>query len=73
MTRFTSDKARLMRIFVDTNVMVYARDASWDSLIVAAAQLADCRYLLTEDLQDGLEADGLTVTDPFVHTPDALI
>ena len=72
MTRFTSDKARLMRIFVDTNVMVYGL-SYWDSLIVAAAQLADCRYLLTEDLQDGLEADGLTVTDPFVHTPDALI
>src|SRR5437868_4333631 len=25
----------------------------WDSLVVAAAQLQDCRLLLTEDLQDG--------------------
>ena len=25
----------------------------WDSMIVAAAQAASCRHLLTEDLQDG--------------------
>ncbi len=37
----------------------------WDSLIVAAAQAARCETLLTEDLQDGMEFDGLRVVDPF--------
>ncbi len=40
----------------------------WDSLIVAAAQMADCDVLLTEDLQHGSELDGLRVVDPF-QTP----
>lgn len=32
----------------------------WDTLVVAAAQAADCTHLLTEDL-----LDGLLVMDPF--------
>lgn len=39
----------------------------WDGLIVAAAQVAGCRYLLTEDLQDSRELDGLLVVNPFRH------
>lgn len=41
----------------------------WDSLIIAAAQVAECRYLLTEDLQDAQELDGVIVVNPFIHTP----
>jgi predicted nucleic acid-binding protein len=37
----------------------------WDSLIVASAKAAECGILLTEDLQDGLEIDGLRVMNPF--------
>lgn len=37
----------------------------WDSLIVAAAQAAGCDTLLTEDLQHGLDVDGLRIADPF--------
>ena len=37
----------------------------WDSLIVSAAQTAGCEVLLTEDLQHGLEIEGLVVADPF--------
>ncbi len=37
----------------------------WDSLIVASAKAAECGILLTEDLQDGLKIDGLTVMNPF--------
>lgn len=45
---------------------------SWsDATIVAAAQIAGCRDLLTEDLQDGQDFDGLTVRDRFRHPPDA--
>jgi predicted nucleic acid-binding protein len=41
----------------------------WDSLIVAAAQQLDCRFLLTEDLGAGRDLDGVTVVDPFARAP----
>lgn len=44
----------------------------WDSLIAAAAQASGCRYLLTEDLQDGQRLGDLTVIDPFQHEPGPL-
>lgn len=37
----------------------------WDSLIVAAASVAGCQLLLSEDLQHGADLDGLRVVDPF--------
>jgi len=45
----------------------------WDAQIVAAARLAGCRRLLTEDLQDGLEVDGVIVVNPFVHRVDEVL
>ena len=41
----------------------------WDALIVAAARVASCRYLLTEDLQADQEIDGVLVVNPFAHGP----
>lgn len=41
----------------------------WDALIMAAAQTEGCRYLLSEDFQDGWELDGLTVVNPFRRQP----
>jgi predicted nucleic acid-binding protein len=40
----------------------------WDSMVVAAAQLQDCRLLLTEDLQDGRVYDDVTICSPFTTT-----
>lgn len=37
----------------------------WDSLIVAAALDQRCTTLLSEDLQHGLEIDGLRIQNPF--------
>jgi predicted nucleic acid-binding protein len=37
----------------------------WDAMIVAAAQESRCSALLTEDLQDGMEFDGVRVVNPF--------
>ncbi len=37
----------------------------YDGLVVAAAQLAGCEVLYTEDLQDGQTLDGLTIKNPF--------
>jgi predicted nucleic acid-binding protein len=44
----------------------------WDALIVAAAKLLSCRYLLTEDLQADQDLDGVLVVNPFVCDPDSL-
>jgi predicted nucleic acid-binding protein len=44
----------------------------WDALVVSAAQLADCRYLLTEDLQENQEFGSLLVTNPFHVEPTSL-
>jgi predicted nucleic acid-binding protein len=43
-----------------------------DAHIVAAARVAGCRYLLTEDLQAGQDLAGVTVVDPFVTRPEEL-
>lgn len=40
----------------------------WDALIVSAAQASDCRYLLTEDLQENRNIGNVEVINPF-HTP----
>jgi len=45
----------------------------WDSLIVAAAKTAGCRYLLTEDLQSGQNLDGLQVTNPFLTAHSTIL
>lgn len=39
----------------------------WDSTVVAAAQLQECRVLLTEDLQDGMRLGEVTVRSPFTY------
>ena len=44
----------------------------WDALVVAAAHIGGCRVLLTEDLQDGQDLDGLLVVNPFTRPPESL-
>ena len=44
----------------------------WDGLIVSAAQVADCRYLLTEDLGADEEFGTVRVINPFHASPEAL-
>jgi predicted nucleic acid-binding protein len=40
----------------------------WDSVMLAAAAEAECRLLLSEDLQEGFTWQGVTVTNPFAAT-----
>ncbi len=37
----------------------------YDSLICAAALLAGTKIILSEDMQDGMNIDGLTIKNPF--------
>jgi predicted nucleic acid-binding protein len=39
----------------------------WDSIILSAAAEAECRLLLSEDLQDGFTWRGVTVANPFAE------
>ncbi len=45
----------------------------WDALIVAAAQVSRCEVLLTEDLQHGMDLDGVRIADPFLTATGDLI
>lgn len=42
------------------------RFSVYDSMIVAAARLANCRTLYSEDMQNGQVIDGLTICNPYV-------
>jgi predicted nucleic acid-binding protein len=37
----------------------------WDAAVVEAARALSCRTLLTEDLSDGQDYDGVRVENPF--------
>jgi predicted nucleic acid-binding protein len=54
------------------NIEDDSRLSWWDALIVAAAQAASCRYLLTEDLGDGQTYGSVQVVHPFRTEPAAL-
>jgi predicted nucleic acid-binding protein len=66
---------------VDRELLSLAREVErryrlswWDSMIVAAAQLQSCSVLLSEDLQDGMVFDRVTVRNPFtLKVEDALV
>jgi len=44
----------------------------WDALIVSAAQVGDCRYLLTEDLQEDQMFGDVRAINPFHQGPGLL-
>ena len=41
-------------------------------MVVSAAQVAGCTWLLTEDLEHGRVLDGVSVVDPFQMEPEQL-
>ena len=45
----------------------------WDAIIMAAATEAGCRLLLSEDMQDGLTWNGVTVVNPFAAKKNELL
>jgi len=38
----------------------------WDCLMLASAVRAGCRVFFSEDLQSGVDIEGMTIVDPFV-------
>jgi predicted nucleic acid-binding protein len=45
----------------------------WDALIVSSALAADCRFILSEDMQDGMTFGGLKVVHPFRNGPETVV
>lgn len=41
------------------------RLALWDAQLIVAARIAGCDELLTEDLNDGQEIEGIRIRNPF--------
>lgn len=50
---------------IDINLI--SQVSFWDSLIVAAAEKANCKYILSEDMAPGSTYRGVTVVNPFTE------
>jgi predicted nucleic acid-binding protein len=66
-------------IETSATVMLAAADLAtrqfnlWDAVILSAAAEADCRLLLSEDMQEGFIWRGVTIVNPFSRTPHPLL
>jgi predicted nucleic acid-binding protein len=49
------------------DISVISQLSFWDSLIIAAAEKANCEYVFSEDLNAGQTYRGVKVVDPFVR------
>lgn len=61
------------------SIVVAARDirlstryAWWDCVLLASALELRCSHFLSEDLQDGHKLAGMTIVDPFKHSPELI-
>lgn len=45
----------------------------WDCVLLASAQLAECRVFFSEDMQHERRIDDLTITIPFITGPRAFL
>ena len=64
--------ADLVLIEQAVDISVLFQLSFWDSLIVAAAEQANCSILVTEDLNDGQKIRGIEIVNPFKN-PDFFI
>ncbi len=44
----------------------------WDALVIASARRLDCGVLLTEDIKDGQDLDGMIIRSPFTFRHEDL-
>jgi predicted nucleic acid-binding protein len=57
----------LMQAALDTKLRFQI--SYWDAAIIEAARILGCRLVLTEDLNDGQNYDGVIVENPFREIP----
>lgn len=68
---FVRARCRVVPLSIETHEMGVAlveryNFSVYDAMIVAAARLAGCRTLYTEDLHNGQVLDGLRIVNPYV-------
>jgi predicted nucleic acid-binding protein len=60
-------------MFTAANLAIDHKLGIWDAVILSAAAQAECRLLLSENLQDGFTWNGTTVTNPFLSSRHPLL
>lgn len=55
------------------DLVVHHQLSIWDSVVLSAAATANCRLLLSEDLQSGFRWNGVEVVNPFGEPKHALL
>lgn len=63
--RFDVQEASVPLLAAAMAAAAHWRISYWDAAIVEAARAAGCAELLSEDLQDGMNFDGVVVENPF--------
>ena len=71
--RFGSMPISLSTTIAARNIHESFRYSWWDCLLLASALELGCTHFLSEDLQDGQAIQGLTIVDPFAHTPEQIL
>ena len=56
-----------------SDLAVNSQFGIWDAVIVCASAEADCRILLSEDMQDGFIWKGVTIINPFARSRHPLL
>lgn len=55
-------------VLAATDLAVNHQLGIWDAVILCVAAEANCRLLLSEDMQDGFIWQGVTIVNPFVRS-----
>lgn len=66
---FGTSHVTLTTVMLARQVRTRTSYSWWDCVLVASALRLGCTHFLSEDLQDGQAVDGLTIVDPFAHSP----
>jgi predicted nucleic acid-binding protein len=64
-TRFTILELTMPTLMAALEIKKKHRFSYWDSAIIAAARMAGCRTLYSEDMSHGRDVDGVLILDPF--------
>lgn len=67
------EPSRLQDYLAAIEISVRFKLAYFDSLIVAVARRAGASLLLSEDMQDGLDIDGIKILNPFIAANETLL
>jgi hypothetical protein len=59
-------------VIIRDHIYLLVQSIYFSALIVAAAKVSFCGYLLNEDSQAGRKLDGIEVLNPFLPEPESI-